>query len=86
MSKKISKIYTEIGFGNETFINTELEYDDETEVRMSGFFNMKKEHLYFRFWLFKKVFILSTKDGFVIQTKDRNKLKILFGIAGSPLN
>ncbi len=31
------KIYTEIGIGNPTLINTEIEYPDGTEIRRPGF-------------------------------------------------
>ncbi len=34
----------------------------------------------------KKVFIISTKDGFKITIKDKNKFKALFGIGGEMNN
>lgn len=75
-------IYAEIGFGNETFFSTEIE-DGEKEYRIPKLVLPKKiKDLYLRFWIFKKVFIFSIKDGFVIMNKDKNKLKILFGIRG----
>lgn len=75
-------IYAEIGFGNETFFSTEIE-EDEKEYRVAKLIFPKKiKDLYLRFWIFKKVFIFSIKDGFVIMNKDKNKLKILFGIRG----
>ena len=37
MENEKIKIYTEIGFGNSTFINTEKEYPDGHEERVSGF-------------------------------------------------
>lgn len=76
------KIYTEIGIGNPSFINTEIEYPDGTEVRIPGFRKMKPNDMYFRLWIGSKVFILSTKDGFKTQTKNRSKFKILFGVQG----
>lgn len=78
----MKKIFAEIGFGNDTFLNTEIE-EDENEYRIPKFIKPKKIiDYYFRFWIFKKVFIFSTKYGFKIRRKDKNKLKILFGIGG----
>lgn len=79
------KIYTEIGYGNPTFINTEIEYPDGTEKRIPGFKKMNVNDLYFRVWLGTEVYILSTKDGFKKQIKNRSNLKILFGIQGVSL-
>lgn len=78
----MKKYYTEIGIGNDTFINTETEYPDGSETRASGFVKMKLTEVYIRIWLGKKVFILSSKDGFKIQTKGKAKLKVLLGFAG----
>jgi hypothetical protein len=79
----MKKVYAEIGFGNDTFLNTEIENEDDTEYRIPKFIKPPKINgFYFRFWIFKKVFIFSTNDGFKIKNKDRNKLKILFGVAG----
>ena len=76
------KVYAEIGFGNDTFLSTEFETGDE-EYRVPKFVMPGKiTSYYFRFWIFKTVFILSTNNGFEITKKDRNKLKILFGIGG----
>ena len=38
------RIYTEIGFGNSTFINTEKEYPDGHEERVPGFIKMDLKH------------------------------------------
>ena len=76
------KVYTEFGIGNATFINTELEFPDGNEVRKPGFVKMKFQGIYFRLWVKNKVFIVSTKNGIVIQTKSKNKFKLLFGILG----
>ncbi|MAG45657.1 MAG: hypothetical protein CMH63_02705 [Nanoarchaeota archaeon] len=79
----MKKIYAEIGFGNDTFLSTEIEEDDN-EYRMAKFMIPKKiKGIYFRFWIFKRVVILSSEKGLVFQRKDRNKLKILFGIQGT---
>lgn len=78
----MKKVFAEIGFGNDSFFSTEIEEGD-SEYRISKFIKPRKiNEYYFRFWLFKKVFIISTKDRFKIIRKDRNKLKILFGIGG----
>ena len=76
------KLYTEIGIGNPTFISTEIEYPDGTEKRFPGFKKMKIIDLYFRVWIGRKVFIISIKDGFKTQTKDRTNFKVLIGAQG----
>lgn len=76
------KVFAEIGFGNDTFLSTEFE-EGEYEYRVPKFIRPGRiDEFYFRFWIFKKVFIVSTKVGFKMQTKNRNMLKILFGVAG----
>jgi hypothetical protein len=78
----MKRVYAEIGFGNETFLSTEIE-EGESEYRIPGFKKPEKiNELYFRLWVCKKVFIFSTKKFFKIKGKDRNKFKILFGIGG----
>lgn len=78
----MKKAFTEVGFGNETFLSTEIE-EGGREYRIPRFLLPKKiKSCYFRFWIFKKVFIVSTNHGFEIKNKDRNKLKMLFGISG----
>ena len=79
----MKKIFAEIGFGNETFLSTEIEEGDK-EYRIAKFIRPKIiNDYYFRFWIFKTVFILSTDSGLKIKKKDRNKIKILFGIGGT---
>ncbi len=79
----MEKVYAEVGFGNETFLSTEIEKGD-IEYRIPGFIRPKNiDTYYFRFWIFKKVFVLSTKNGFELKSKNKNKLKILFGIGGN---
>lgn len=79
---RMERIYAEIGFGNDSFLSTEIEKEN-TEYRISKFIKPKKiTEYYFRVWIFKTVFILSTKDGFKVRNKDKNKFKILFGIGG----
>lgn len=78
----MKKVYAEIGFGNDTFLSTEIE-EGESEYRIPKFYvPLKIKGFYFRFWIVKKVFIFSTNNGFEITNKDRNKLKIIFGISG----
>ena len=78
----MKKIYAEIGFGNDTFLSTEIQEGDR-EYRIPKFIKPRKiSDYYLRFWIFKKVFIFSTKDGFKITAKNKNKLKILFGLGG----
>ena len=78
----MKKVFTEIGFGNDTFFSTEIE-DGNSEYRIPKFIKPQKiSGYYFRFWIFKKVFIFSSDNGFRIAKKDKNKLKILFGING----
>lgn len=79
----MEKVYAEIGFGNETFLSTEIEKGDG-EYRIPRFIRPKNiDTYYFRFWIFKKVFVLSTKNGFELKNKNKNKFKILFGIGGN---
>ncbi len=78
----MEKIFAEIGFGNDTFFSTEIENGD-TEFRIPKFIKPKKiEGYYFRIWLFKTVFIVSTNCGFEMMKKNKKRIKILFGISG----
>lgn len=78
----MKKIYAEIGFGNDTFLSTEIEKNDK-EYRITKFILPQKiEEVYFRFWIFKKVFVFSVPKGVSVKTKNRNNFKILFGIGG----
>jgi hypothetical protein len=78
----MKKVFAEVGFGNDTFLSTEFE-EGENEYRISKFVLPEKvKSFYFRFWILKTVFIFSSNHGFEIKKKDRNKLKILFGISG----
>ena len=73
------KVYSEIGLGNETFINTEFESADGSEHREPGFKLKKISEVYLRVWIGKTVCILSTKDKLKINKKDRANIKILIG-------
>ena len=80
--KTKEKIYAEIGFGNDTFISTEVE-KGKKEYRMDEFIKPKKVNgIYLRIWVLKKVLIISTYNGFKIITKNKNKFKLLFGVEG----
>ena len=78
----MKNVYAEIGFGNDTFFSTEIE-EGTHEYRVPRFIKPQKVlGCYIRIWLFKTVFSISTNRGFGIKKKDRNKLKIIFGISG----
>ncbi|MFA5942487.1 MAG: DUF3977 family protein [Candidatus Paceibacterota bacterium] len=78
----MKKVFAEAGMGNGTFFSTEFE-EGESEYRVLKFIRPDKvDGYYLRFWLFKTVFVLSTNHGFEMKKKDRNRLKILFGIGG----
>jgi len=77
-----TKIFAELGYGNATFCNTEIE-KGKYEHRVAKFIIPNKvEGIYFCFWIWKRVFVVSTKNGFSFSRKDRGKLKVLFGIEG----
>ncbi|MEC9292094.1 MAG: DUF3977 family protein [Pseudomonadota bacterium] len=78
------KVFTEIGFGNETFINTELEDDHGNETRQPGFVSFSLKGIYLRIWIGYKVFVASTVNGFSITKKPKRRFKFLFGLEGIP--
>ena len=75
------KIYSEIGYGNDTFVSSEIEYDDGTEVRVKGFLVKSVTEVYFRLWVKKTVFIYSSREGFKTVFKSKNKFKLIIGFA-----
>ena len=78
----MKKVYSEIGFGNNSFLSTEVEYGNK-EYRVNKFLIPKKMlGIYLRIWILKKVFIVSSKDGIKLQNRDSRKFKLLFGIDG----
>jgi hypothetical protein len=78
----MKKIYTEIGYGNQTFFSTEIEEGDN-EYRVPKFILPKKiDGLYLRLWICKKVYIISTDQGIKTAVRSRSKLKILVGVSG----
>jgi hypothetical protein len=79
----MKRTYAEIGFGNETFLSTEIEHGDK-EYRLAGFLRpMFPDDYYVRLWIGKKVLIISTKTGIKIKKKERKAFKFLFGIGGN---
>lgn len=82
ISTIMKKIYAEMGFGNDTFFNTEFE-EGESEYRVPKFVMPNKiDECYVRIWIKKTVYVLSSKKGFRTVSKDRNKFKLLFGLGG----
>jgi len=78
----MKKIYAEIGFGNGSFLSTEIE-EGNKEHRVSKFLIPKKMlGVYIRIWILKKVFIISSKDGIKLKDTEKNKLKLLLGAEG----
>lgn len=78
----MKKIFAEVGFGNETFLSTEIE-EGEREYRIPRFLlPAQVSEVYFRLWVFKKVFVLSTLNGFKIRQKDKNTFKAVVGVFG----
>jgi len=75
------KIYSEIGWGNGNFISSEFEDIDGNEFRRKGFWVDEIREVYLRVWIYKRVLIISSKDGIKIQSKSLNKLKVLIGFS-----
>lgn len=75
-------IFAEIGFGNETFLSTEVEEGD-FEYRVKGFILPEKiKGMYLRFYIGKRNIILSSRNGLVVKKKIKAKFKVLFGVYG----
>ena len=76
------KIYSEFGFGNNSFLSSEIEKDSK-EHRIKKFICPPKlEGIYLRIWIFHYTFALSTNRFFNYQKKSKRKFKLLFGIEG----
>jgi Protein of unknown function (DUF3977) len=76
------RIFAEVGFGNRSFLSTEIE-DEKKEYRVGKFVRPKKiDGIYLRVWILKRVFILSSCDGFKFKRKTRVDFKFLFGVQG----
>lgn len=82
MQRRIPKLkYIEFGFGNTWFVRTETELEDRTEIESKGIVGpVLYDSFYFRIWIGKTVFILSSKEGFKKTTKTRKAFKLIFGI------
>lgn len=75
-------IFSEFGFGNGTLCSTEVE-KGEREHRIRGFvIPPKVEGIYLRIWVGKRVIVCSTKNIFSWQSKNKYRIKILFGLEG----
>lgn len=82
----MAKVFAEMGIGNGSFFSTEIE-EGESECRVPRFVWPEKiVGVYVRIWVGRRVFILSTKEGFVFQKKNRNNFKILLGVSGENKN
>ncbi len=68
------------GFGR----SVEFENEDGTEYRSKEKVKLKNKRYYARFWFIKTVIGIS-KKGFNIRKKNRNNIKIVFGIEGDLL-
>lgn len=78
----MKQVYAEAGIGNETFLSTEFE-EGESEYRVPRFtWPAKVAGVYLRLWVGKRVFIVSTNEGFKTAKKDRNRFKFVFGVSG----
>ena len=75
--------FCEIGYGNDTFISTEIVEPNGDDFRARRFMVRKPIAIYFRLWIKRKVYVLSTNKFFEIRKKPkrpRKGIKILFGI------
>jgi len=67
----MKKVFAEVGIGNDTIFSTEFE-EGNNEYRIPKFiFPNKITGFYFRFWLFKNVFVLSSNQRFKISKKTK---------------
>ena len=73
--------YIELGVGNRWLLRTEVELEDGTEYEEKGIIGpISVQSIYLRIWIRKRVYILDSKEGFKKADKNKNKLKIIFGI------
>lgn len=85
MKKYTETIFIEYGldFYNNKYglgKSTEVESADGSEHRTNDKIRITNKRYYFRFWLFKRVFIISNK-GISLVRKERNNFKIVLGIS-----
>lgn len=84
-NKSMATIFAEAGFGNDTFLSTEVE-EGENEYRIPKFIVPQQiREVYLRIWLGKRVVIVSTREGIKMKLKDKRKIKLLVGIGGEGL-
>jgi len=77
------KQFVEIGIGNMWWVRTEVENSDGTEYEVRGVRPFSRvEGIYFRFWMGKTVWILSSNEGLKMTKKNRQAFKLVFGISG----
>nr|WP_248930928.1 DUF3977 family protein [Paenibacillus hamazuiensis] len=73
--------YIEIGFGNTWFIRTEIEKENGTEYEVKGIAGPVKFHsMYIRVWVGRTVFIADVRHGLKAGKKNRQALKLVFGV------
>lgn len=73
--------FIEIGIGNKWFVRTETELNDGTEFETKGIVRpIQCQSIYLRVWIGNKVYIYDSKEGFKKTEKNRNEIKIIFGI------
>ena len=76
------RVFTEVGFGNPTFISTEIEYEDGREERVPGRVPMKRAGFYMRLRIGTRHWAWDTKDGYAFKRRPRAAFKVLFGWYG----
>jgi hypothetical protein len=69
------------GFGR----SVEVERTDGAEYRTKGKVAFVRENFYLRIWIFKRVFVISSRGGVSVKHKPRNNLKFVFGISGTKI-
>uniref|UniRef100_UPI0038B3C001 DUF3977 family protein n=1 Tax=Paenibacillus allorhizosphaerae TaxID=2849866 RepID=UPI0038B3C001 len=75
----------EFGVGNTWLVRTEIELEDGSETEARGIVGPILYHsLYFRIWIGKTVFILSSKEGLKKTAKTRRAFKLIFGVVSYP--
>ncbi|AWE07154.1 DUF3977 domain-containing protein [Lysinibacillus sp. 2017] len=74
--------YFEVGIGNTWLVRTEIELADGTEIEKKGIEGpIRFQSCYIRFWIGKRILILDSCEGIKTSIKNRNKFKMIVGIA-----
>ncbi|MCT4552842.1 MAG: hypothetical protein N4A44_04190 [Alphaproteobacteria bacterium] len=91
------EVYTEIGIGNETFINSQINDENHNEERVKGFISMNFKQVYFRIWFawfvvgitFPSIWFRKHKKQMIFELggirftlKNKFRFKCLFGMYG----